>query len=153
MGSNAAAYQQDSLDPSDDALRGEGPRIRLVSYRAQRAPSGICRAEVALQRLDGRHVLGAREGRAAAVGDLRIVAEATLDALHLATTTDHRFELYGVKTVRAFDQTVVLVQIGILVGVGPARLVGAALGDLDLTRAAVLSVLNATNRVLWLPAA
>ena len=103
---------------------------------------------VELQRLDGSTVLGSREGHAIALGDLRIVAEATIDALHLASTSGLRFELLGVKTVRAFDETVVLVQVAVVAGRAPVRLVGAAMGDTDLPRAAVLSVLNATNRVL-----
>jgi hypothetical protein len=120
----------------------------LVALRAHRAPSGQCRAEVELQRADGERVVGAREGRAIALGDLRIVAEATLEALHRVATTGHRFELLGVKTVRAFDETVVLAQVALVAGRGPTRLVGAAMGDDDLPRAAVLAVLNATNRVL-----
>jgi hypothetical protein len=77
-----------------------------------------------------------------------VVAEATLEALHRAASTGHRFELLGVKTVRAFDETVVLAQVAVVAGRGPTRLVGAAMGDDDQPRAAVLAVLNATNRVL-----
>ena len=148
MASIAASYEPEPSLPAADVSAGEPRRVRLVALRAQRFPSGQCRAEVELQRQDGTTVVGAREGHTIALGDLRIVAEATLEALHRASTTDLRFELLGVKTVRAFDQTVVLVQIAVVAGRAPVRLVGAAMGDTDLPRAAVLSVLNATNRIL-----
>ncbi|GLC28086.1 hypothetical protein [Roseisolibacter agri] len=148
MASIAASYESEpSRSPAENSA-GEPRRVRLLALRAQRFPSGLCRAEVELQRLDGTTVVGVREGHAIALGDLRIVAEATLDALHRASSSGMRFELLGVKTVRAFDETVVLVQVAVVAGREPVRLVGAAMGDTDLPHAAVLSVLNATNRVL-----
>jgi hypothetical protein len=147
MAAIAPSHEPDPSLPADAAAL-EPRRLRLVALRAQRFPSGLCRAEVELQRQDGEIVLGARDGHAIALGDLRIVAEATIEALHRATRTGLRFELLGVKTVRAFDETVVLAQIGVVAGRAPVRLVGAAMGDADLTRAAVLCVLNATNRIL-----
>ena len=134
--------------PAAELTGFELRRVQLVALRAHRAPSGQCRAEVELQRSDGTRVVGSCEGRAIALGDLRIVAEATLDALHRAASTGHRFELLGVKTVRAFDAIVVLAQLAVVAGRGPARLVGAAIGDEDQPRGAVLAVLNATNRLL-----
>ena len=152
MATTAAVYESNPI-PSTASRERDTPRIRLLALRAHRSPAGLCRAEVELERLDGTPVVGSRDGRAIAIGDLRIVAEATIDAIHRATTTDHRFELLGVKTVRAFDENVVLVQLSLVRGAGPARLVGAALGVPDCTRAAVLAVLNATNRVLAVPPA
>jgi len=148
MASFAASYDPEPSRSPAELSAGEPRRVRLLSLRAQRFPSGQCRAEVELQRLDGSTVLGAREGHAIALGDLRIVAEATIDALHRASSSGLRFELLGVKTVRAFDETVVLVHLAVVAGRDPIRLVGAAMGDTDLPRAAVLSILNATNRVL-----
>jgi hypothetical protein len=133
---------------ADPMPQGEPPRIRFIALRVQRSTSGRAQAEVELARIDGGRVTGSHAGQAIALGDLRIAAEATLAALHLATTTDHRFELTGVKSLRVFDQTVVLVQIAVVSGRGPARLVGAAFGEQDSAQAAVLAVLNATNRVL-----
>ena len=137
------------------APRGEPPRIRFVALRVSRAASGRCRAEVELEAVDGRTVVGAADVQAIAEGDLRAAAAATLDALHQAGpagTAAPRFTLLGVKSVRAFDQHVLLVQVGVEPGVGrPARLVGSAFADADLMRATVLAVLNASNRVLWGP--
>ena len=57
------------------------------------------------------------------------------------------FELLGVKAVRAFDATVVIVSVACHNGVA-VRLVGSCLRETDLPRGAALAVLNATNRVL-----
>jgi hypothetical protein len=144
----AASFESESDRPVPEPSGLEPRRVRLVSVRAHRAPSGQCRAEVELQVAEGEQVVGRREGHAIALGDLRVVAEATIEALHRCAVTGHRFELLGVKTVRAFDETVVLAQVAVVEGRGPTRLVGAAMGGDDLPRAAVLAVLNATNRVL-----
>lgn len=139
-------------DLADVHPQGEPPRIRFVALRMQRSTAGGAHAEVELARTDGGRVVGTRAGQAIALGDLRVAAEAALDALHLAAATNHRFELIGVKSLRAFDETVVLVQIAVVGGRGPTRLVGAALGEQDAAQAAVIAVLNATNRVLSGPA-
>jgi hypothetical protein len=108
---------------------------------------------VSLERTDGEAVDGAADVEASAAGDLRAAAAATLDALHRASRTEHRFSLMGVKSVRAFDRHVVLVQVGLAAAAGsagrPTQLVGSAFADGDLMRATVLAVLNASNRVLW----
>ena len=135
--------------------RGEPPRIRFVGLDVSRASSGSCRATVRLAGTDGRQVEGAADGEASAAADLRAAALATVEALHQAARTPHRFSLLGVKSVRAFDRHVVLVQLGFAPAPGavgaPTQLVGSAFADDDLMRAAVLAVLNASNRVLWLP--
>jgi hypothetical protein len=142
--------------PSPAPSRGEPPRIRFVALRVSRAPSGRCRAEVELQAIDGRTLGGAADVQPTVEGDLRAAAAATLDALHQASETGPRFTLFGVKNVRAFDQHVILVQLGAdrfgatrTEGERPVRLMGSAFADADLMRAAVLAVLNASNRVLW----
>ncbi|MDQ3426348.1 MAG: hypothetical protein M3477_00825, partial [Gemmatimonadota bacterium] len=59
------------------------------------------------------------------------------------------FELLGVKAVRAFDATVVIVSL-LVQGEGSSghRVVGSYLTDNDTARGAALAVLNATNRIL-----
>ena len=129
-------------------------RIRFVEARTRDLTSAQCKVEVELERVDGRRVVGTRSGQPSAIGTIRIAAEAAVDALHLAVAEEQRFELVGVKSVRAFDQTVVLVLLTTRGQRGVVRLVGAAVGESAdasvVTRAAVLSVLNASNRVLVL---
>jgi hypothetical protein len=144
--------------PGPPAPRGDPPRIRFLGLGVSRAPSGRCRATVTLERTDGRRVEGAADVEASAAGDLRAAAAATLEALHRAAPGgDHRFALLGVKSVRAFDRHVVLVQLGLAAAPGsvdgPTALVGSAFADGDLMRATVLAVLNASNRVLWVAGA
>jgi hypothetical protein len=140
------------IDPNNNEQAAA--RIRFVEARTRDLPSAQCGVEVELERVDGRRVVGTRSGQPSAIGAIRIAAEAAVEALHLAVQEDQRFELVGVKSVRAFDQTVVLVLLTTRGPRGVVRLVGAAVGESadpgDVTRAAVLSVLNASNRVLVL---
>ncbi|MGH7520046.1 MAG: hypothetical protein ACREMI_02085 [Gemmatimonadales bacterium] len=57
------------------------------------------------------------------------------------------FELLGVKAVRAFDATVVIVSLSARAEQA-TRLVGSCLTETDPPRGAALAVLNATNRLL-----
>ena len=57
------------------------------------------------------------------------------------------FELLGVKAVRAFDATVVIVSLSARAE-QTTRLVGSCLTEADPARGAALAVLNATNRLL-----
>ena len=58
------------------------------------------------------------------------------------------FELLGVKAVRAFDATVVIVSIAVQSDGATQRVVGSYLTDADPARGSALAVLNATNRIL-----
>jgi hypothetical protein len=58
------------------------------------------------------------------------------------------FELLGVKAVRAFDATVVIVSLATQGDQGAQRVVGSYLTESDPPRGAALAVLNATNRLL-----
>jgi len=133
---------------STDTGRGEPARIQFVDYRSRRSPNGMVFVEVELARLDGDRVVGAASGQPSVIGDLRIAAEAAISALRLAVVTGQRFEIAGVKTVRAFDATVVLVSVVDLADPTAKRLLGSAFAAGDDGAAAVRAVLNATNRVL-----
>jgi hypothetical protein len=58
------------------------------------------------------------------------------------------FELLGVKAVRAFDATVVIVSLAVHGEGKGERVVGSYLTENDTPRGAALAVLNATNRML-----
>jgi hypothetical protein len=131
--------------PRDDGA-AEPPRVRLLDVSAQRTQFGRYRVDVRLETPDGQQVSGSHEDVSSAMGDVRIAAEAGLAALRAALPQASTFVIAGAKTVRAFDQTVTLVLIGVGRD-GPARLLGAACNEENIARAAVLAVLNATNRV------
>src|SRR5438445_582944 len=88
----------------------------------------------------------------AAVARLRgqEVREVTVrsDLRHMTVELQVGFELLGVKAVRAFDATVVIVSLSVRTEGKAARMVGSYLTEGDATRGAALAVLNATNRVL-----
>ena len=83
-----------------------------------------------------------------AAGELRCSAEAAVRSLEQAVNPDVSLELLGVKAVRAFDATVVIVSLSVCSEGNVWRMVGSYLTETDPPRGAALAVLNATNRVL-----
>lgn len=127
-------------------------RVRFVGFRFDRTPAGMCEATVELEH-EGRRVVSREGGQSSPLGDLRVAATAALRALEQIAHDEPAFELIGVKLVRAFDASVVIVSVELREQAEtqqePARLVGCYLvGDNDVRRGAALSVLNATNRIL-----
>jgi hypothetical protein len=124
-------------------------RLRFTNFVFHRAPSGTCRSEVELEWLEGERVTGKAEGVTSTLGDLRVAADAALRAIERFSDGTLRFELVGVKTMRAFDANIVIVSVIGAHGGGPQqRLLGCHLAEDDPLRSAVVAVLHATNRVL-----
>lgn len=122
-------------------------RLRFVGFKLDRLPSGECRARVTLAWPDGPRFEGEARGLTSQAGELRCAAQAALQALAQAVR-DPAFELVGVKAVRAFDATVVIVSLGLPGHSEGPRVVGSYLTEGDVPRSAALAVLNATNRLL-----
>lgn len=122
-------------------------RLRFVGFKLDRLPSGECRARVTLAWPDGPRFEGEARGLTSQAGELRCAAQAALQALAQAVR-DPAFELVGVKAVRAFDATVVIVSLGLPGHSEGPRVVGSYLTEGDPPRGAALAVLNATNRLL-----
>ena len=126
-------------------------RLRFAEFTLDRLPNGRCRARVGLTWKDSEQFTGEGEGLASQAGELRCSAQACVVALGQAVQGGLSFELLGVKAVRAFDSTVVIVSLAVH-GEGPGgggqRVVGSYLTDADTARGAALAVLNATNRIL-----
>ena len=135
--------------PDEDvgAAAADAGRLKLTGYRCIRTPASVCRVEVELEDAAGNRATGAAQGALAFSGELRIAAEATLRALENARPGLPRFDLLGVKTLRAFDANVVIVAVATQRRGVPTRLLGCVQSAGDLDRAAVLAVLDATNRV------
>jgi hypothetical protein len=108
-----------------------------------------CRVEVELTWPDGPSVTGAGGGNATPQGRALAGAEATRDALSKATGAALDFELRGIRLVRAFDSLLVIVAVRARVADRRVDLIGATVapGE-DVTRGAVHSFLDATNRLL-----
>jgi hypothetical protein len=122
-------------------------RLRFAEFVLDRLPNGRCRAKVGLTWRDSEAFTGESEGLASQAGELRCAAQACVNALAQAVQGAMRFELLGVKAVRAFDATVVIVSLSTSAE-GDQRVVGSVLTEDDPARAAALAVLNATNRIL-----
>ncbi len=125
-----------------------GERLRFKDFVFQRLASGRCRAKVVLSWADGREFTGECEGVTSQAGELRCSAAAAVQALERVVQPQMGFELLGVKAVRAFDATVVIVSISASQEARASRLVGSYLTETDPPRGAALAVLNATNRIL-----
>lgn len=125
-----------------------GERLRFEDFAFQRLPNGRCRAKVVLSWSDGRQFTGESEGIISQAGELRCCAEATVRALERAVQPTLGFELLGVKSMRAFDATVVIVSLSVRQEARWSRLVGAYLTEGEAARGAAVAVLNATNRIL-----
>ena len=124
-------------------------RLRFTNFVFHRAPSGTCKSEVELEWMEGERVTGKAEGVTSTLGDLRVAADAALRAIEQFSDGSLRFELVGVKTMRAFDANIVIVSVLAAFGGGPQqRLLGCHLAEDDPLRSAVVAVLHATNRVL-----
>jgi hypothetical protein len=128
-------------------------RLRFANFEFTHLPSGHCHAKVDLDRPTGDVYSGTMEASGSSTVQLRCAALATLAALHKAVEArysfellDTTFELLGVKSVHAFDGTVVVVGVIASRGERTWQLIGACASDDSLPRAAALAVLDATNR-------
>jgi hypothetical protein len=123
-------------------------RLRFAEFVLDRLPNGRCRAKVGLTWKDSEAFAGESEGLCSQAGELRCAAQACVQALSQAVQGGMVFELLGVKAVRAFDATVVIVSLSTNAEGTDQRVVGSVLTEDDAARAAALAVLNATNRIL-----
>ena len=123
-------------------------RVRFTGFEFERLPNGRCRSEVVLERPGGGEFHGKDEAIGSAAAELRCVANATVTALEAAIGAEGTFEVLGVKAIKAFDTSVVLVAMSARQGDKVQRLVGSYLATDDAERGAALAVLNATNRYL-----
>lgn len=123
-------------------------RLRFAEFVLDRLPNGRCRAKVGLTWKDSEAFVGESEGLASQAGELRCAAQACVIALGQAVQGGMVFDLLGVKAVRAFDATVVIVSLSTNAEGTDQRVVGSVLTEDDAARAAALAVLNATNRIL-----
>ncbi len=123
-------------------------RLRFVDFEMRRLQNGRCRSRVVLQWHPAEQFIGSAEELGSQAGELRCAAQAAVEAIERAVGGQARFELLGVKSVRAFDATVVIVSLTSRREERASRLVGSYITDDFSSRGAALAVLNATNRLL-----
>lgn len=122
-------------------------RLKFSEFHFDNLPDGRCRARVGLEYGEDVKFEGASEGLGSPTGELRCAAQAAVQALESAVDGKVDLELLGVKSVRAFDSTVIIVSLACH-DEGSHRVVGSCLSEGEHTRGAALAVLNATNRML-----
>ena len=123
-------------------------RLKFASFEFDRFPNSRCRASVGLEQPNGFVILESVESVGAAASELRCAALATVEALSKAVGDACEFELLGVKAIKAFDTTVIIVALSARHNEQVHRLVGSYLAEENPERGAALAVLNATNRFL-----
>lgn len=146
-----SAVASDPSNPGGHAAAGRRERLRFTRFKFERTPTARCSAEVELEYEPGDSVIGRAEGIATPLGDVRLAAEATLRAIEQFTAGALRFDLLGVKQMRAFDANVVIVSVVCTSGDEASRerrLLGCHLAGDDSLRGAVIATLQATNRLL-----
>ncbi|MBW3649988.1 MAG: hypothetical protein KY458_05405 [Actinobacteria bacterium] len=136
-----------SDDGSDSAPRTADGRVCLEAVRSDRR--GLqCSAEVALRRSE-RRAVGVCEGLMARNTVLRIVAQATMDALRKLEPAAVRADVDTVSILRVGESSVAVTTVVVMVPPYEEILSGSAVvrpaGEMD---AVVRSVLDATNRRL-----
>lgn len=124
-------------------------RLRFEELKYDTRPDGRCEVTVRLEWLEKIHAATV-EGLETQQGRLRASSAATIDAVLQAAGDSVSLELLGIKAVHAFDGWVVVTSLRAEVKERTYRLLGSASceEENDLLRAAALSVLDASNRVL-----
>jgi len=123
---------------------------RPVLNRAvgERAPGARIEVTVTL-RVGRQNHEATRTGVGHETIELRVAAEATMDALHQAIGEEH-FQLVGIKRMHAFDADVILVALRERRD-ACQRFIGAVPVRTTLVHAAAAAVLDATNRIVTRP--
>lgn len=125
-------------------------RVKLVEAKLVHGADNSAVSEVTLEWRAVEY-----RGKASAVGrgaiELRVCAQAALDALHQLLSGRMSFRLIGVKSVKAFDDAVAIVALGVHdTEINETRrLIGTAMAPAgSLPTGVARAVLNATNRLL-----
>lgn len=125
---------------------GGDQSMRLVSCRLERGPAATSRVSVEIEGpAESQRIRCQQEGSACSGGDLRLAALATLNAIAQATGGALTFELIGVKPVRAFDTTVMMLAVFARLGGTVTRIVGVAIVEDDQLVATARAALHASR--------
>jgi hypothetical protein len=138
----------DSDDVAIIPLDGEDTAPRLAIARLTLAADGLgVRATVTLRRGEHEHC-GSVDGPASPASVHRIVAAATLAALHPMLGGDHRVDVEAVTVTPVGDGMVAVVQVLWATRSGSERLTGASEVRDDPRQAVIRATLDAVNRRL-----
>ncbi len=124
-------------------------RLRFEELTHHSGADGSCTVTVRLEWCGQMHTTSV-EGLETQQGRIRTSSLATIGAVLDATGESVSLELLGIKAVHAFDGWVVVTSLRAEASGRSYRLLGSASceEEADLLRAAALSVLDASNRVV-----
>lgn len=128
-------------------LRLEACVLEQFAGARSRVTARFVGGELAGER-PGIVVSATQEGTSCPGGDLRLAALATFDALTQATQGAATFDLIGVKPVRAFDATVLMVAALVRIDGESTRVIGAAVDEGDAVMATARAALHGVNRLV-----
>ena len=121
-------------------------RVRFVGAQLEHPRANYSVGTVTLEWL-GEQFTTRSEGEGGIALELRVCAQATVDALQAIVRNEVTFQLVGVKAIRIFDNDLVAVLLH-SPQAPDRRLVGLSLVAEDAHRSGAIAVLNATNRML-----
>ncbi len=125
-----------------------GDRIKLEAFEIEDLPDGECQVQVELGWGDEDRFVGTSTGPASDDGSCLTAARAAIQALETAADGTVALDLEGVKTLEAFDTSVVIAFLVCHTDQHAVPFLGACLvKDEHISRYAALAVLNATNRL------
>jgi hypothetical protein len=127
---------------SEDLASGDRPMIDDVT---ELTDGNRTKVGVSLS-WHGESLVGEVIGAAASTTRLRLVAEATLEALRQALHEDTAFAISSVDVPTLGSRQVAIAQVVIVSGAGERLMVGSAVVGGDPARAVVRAVLDALNR-------
>lgn len=137
------------LPEAPPAMAAGSPRLRLVRCQLERHRGARSCVTVAFEEPAGGGVLEAsQEGATCPGGDLRLAALATLDALAKGVGGRLRFDLIGVKPMRAFDTNLMLVAVVVRDGERSTKVLGVAVDEDNQVLATTRATLHAVNRLV-----
>ena len=144
-----SGLRADLADIQIGYLSAPQPRRRVYLYRVDMEYPRIGRA-VATTVLEwrGQRFEARQEGQSGPAVELRLAALATISALEQVLEGEITFSLVGIRSLRAFDQDLVVVLTRSEQESAERPLVGISLAAQTLWHGAALAVLNATNRLL-----
>lgn len=126
-------------------------RVRFADLEYDETPDGRCTVRVHLE-WKGRKIVGSASGTQIREGKILAAGRAAVQAVAEATDGRLSLSLLGIKAVRAFDGWAIIASV---IARSPERsykLLGAQTCDEDegggTVRAAVLTILDATNRIV-----
>jgi hypothetical protein len=122
-------------------------RVRMVDATISRPDLRSATAAARLEWHDDLHE-GTASGEGGPGGDLRVCAFAALDALRRIVPNLPEIQLVGVRSVRVFDQDLLVVLLRARTPVEQSLLGASLVRDGEIAPSVVRAVLNAMNRML-----